>query len=110
MMLDRARLAQYVGHDPEFEAEFLSLLMSTVQTCLAALATPTLQIYSTLHAAKVAIAVSTCEEMRGQIERACDQTVNLLDTGWTDEAHQALAHLMGSMKQLALEIKTVLHA
>jgi hypothetical protein len=107
-VLDRERLAGYVGHDAAFEAEFLQLLLGTVENCLASLAAPSLQIYATLHAAKAGIVVAAGDELRTQIEQACDLAMQLETTGWTVEAREALSKLNASLLQLATEIRAVL--
>jgi hypothetical protein len=107
-VLDRERLAGYVGQDAAFEAEFLKLLLGTVENCLASLATPSLQIYANLHAAKAGIIVAAGDELRALVEQACDQTVKLEVAGWTDEARQTLSRLNTSLSELAADIRAVL--
>lgn len=110
MMLDRERLAGYVGHDAAFELEFLRLLHSTVASCLEALLQPTPQIYGTLHAAKAGLSVATTEELRQFISTACELTSNLPVSGLTPEALKALARLDTPLIQLQAEIASILSA
>ncbi len=110
MMLDRERLAGYVGHDAAFELEFLRLLHGTVVSCMEALSQPTIQIYSTLHAAKAGLSVATCEELRRCIDTACDLTSNLPYSGLTTEARLALHQIERPLVQLEAEIASILFA
>jgi hypothetical protein len=110
MMLDRERLAGYVGSDAAFELEFLRLLHGTVANCLEALSQPTLQIYGTLHAAKAGLSVATTEELRQCIDTACELTANLPESGLTLEVRSALARLDTPLAQLKAEIASILSA
>lgn len=108
VMLDRERLARYVGTDPAFEREFLKLLAQSTDECLQALVAPTHDIYAKLHAAKAGISVAAHEELRGLLQQACDQTMTLQTSGLTDEARQTLQSLEPLIAQLFREIRAVI--
>jgi hypothetical protein len=107
-MLDRERLAHYVGADPAFEREFLTLLAQSTDECLQALAAPSHDIYAKLHAAKAGISVAAHEELRGVLQQACDQMVTLQASGLTDEVRQTLQSLEPLIAQLSREIRAVI--
>jgi 2,3-bisphosphoglycerate-dependent phosphoglycerate mutase len=108
MLLDRERLAQYVGRDPAFEREFLALLGQTTEACLQALAEPTVDIYAMLHAAKAGISVAAHEELRSALQLACDHTVTIQASGLTEEVRQVLRMIEPLMAQLSREIMAVI--
>jgi hypothetical protein len=78
MLLDRGKLANYIGSDLAFEREYLGILRQTVQSCCAALSMPTIDIYKLLHGAKPGIVIATCAELSDLLMQCCDQT--LLDS------------------------------
>lgn len=106
MMLDRQQLARYIGDDRAFEAQFLALLLDSVRGCIVALAAPSSQIYSVLHAAKAGITVAACAELMALHQSACDLTINPNDAGvWSGDCLELLARLRECLIQLAAEIE-----
>ncbi len=108
MILDRQRLAQYVGSDAAFEAQFLALLLATVSDCMGALDPLTNQTYRSLHAAKPGLVVATTEKFAAQLSQVCDVLVEA--TTWPLPAPQVerLEDLRLQLQQLSLEIHQAL--
>ncbi|TAG26124.1 MAG: hypothetical protein EAZ37_10190 [Burkholderiales bacterium] len=75
-MLDRQRLASFIGQDRAFEKQYLALLLDTVVACIASLDQPKVDIYSALHASKAGISVAANAELMNSLQLACDLTMH----------------------------------
>lgn len=109
MMLDRQQLARYIGDDRAFEAQFLALLLDSIQGCVVALEAPSPQIYTVLHAAKAGITVAACEDLIALHQSACDRTINPSSVGaWSDDCLALLMRLREHLIHLTAEIEPVI--
>jgi hypothetical protein len=108
MMLDRQRLSAYVGSDASFEAQFLTLLRETVADCVRALDPPTLETYRALHAAKPGLMVATTQSLGLEISQICDALLETSAWPLQNALASRLDELRGQLRQLSLEIETVL--
>jgi hypothetical protein len=108
MVLNRGLLANYVGHDAEFEAQYLVLLKETVDQCLNELKQPSSQLYAVLHAAKSGIMVAVTAEVAALFTQACDLTVVAKNQALPDDVLKVLAMLCSQLELLAKEISAAL--
>jgi hypothetical protein len=108
MILDRARLAQYVGSDPEFEAQYLTLLRETVRSCQLALNTSKQDLYRSLHAAKPGLMVATQEAFSTLLTQVCDELLVSTDEAFSDQQTLLLEKMRVDFIELATDIQVVL--
>jgi hypothetical protein len=110
MILDRTRLAQYIGVDASFEAQYLTLLAQTIQTCMESLVKPTSQTYGALHAAKPGLMVATTLSFSEQFSSACDRLMLVSDWPLSDDVALKLIDLHAQLEKLFEEIQNLLKA
>lgn len=110
MILDRQRLALYVGSDAGFEAQFLALLAETVESCADALNPPSPETYRALHAAKPGLVVATTEDFAAQLGIVCDLLVEVAQWPLPLEQSPSIEAVRLQLQQLSLEIKQALAA
>lgn len=107
-MLDRQRLASFVGPDRAFEKQYLALLLDTVVSCIASLDQPKADIYSALHAAKAGISVAADEALINSLRLACDLTVHGSGAAFSAETSAALVQLRRQLLVFRSEIEKIL--
>jgi hypothetical protein len=110
MILDRQRLADYVGSDASFEAQFLTLLAETVSACIDALNPPSAETYRVLHSAKPGLVVSTTETFAVQLGQVCDVLVDVAQWPLPHAQAKSLVDLRVQLEQLGFEIRQALAA
>jgi hypothetical protein len=107
-MLDRQRLASFIGQDCAFEKQFLALLQDTLLVCIASLEEPNADVYSALHAAKAGISVAASEALINSLQLACDLTVHGSQEPFSAETSAAFVQLRLQLLIFRSEIEQVL--
>jgi hypothetical protein len=108
-MLDLSVLADHVGNDPEFEREFLGLLLPTVRACIDSMQTQSRDLYSILHGAKPGILIACPRSMAQDFEEVCNWALAHKDMSpLVAERPASHARLLAGLTQMENTIRSVL--